>query len=125
MSKTFVRMFQPRFAPLVESGKKTQTIRAIPKRMPKVGDLLDARKWTGTPYRSPQQKLFVEPKPLTQVAEVIIWPHTAEVDGVKVDLDAFARADGFDDFSDMVGWFAEAHELPFEGVLFSWANVEE
>lgn len=48
----YVRMFKPQFAPLVESGKKLQTVRPTPKRMPKPGDKISLREWTGLPYRS-------------------------------------------------------------------------
>jgi hypothetical protein len=50
-----VLMFQPRFAPLVEAGTKTQTIRPVRRRPIVVGDELSLRAWTGLPYRSPQQ----------------------------------------------------------------------
>lgn len=37
--KTVVKMFKPEFAELVRNGKKLQTIRPTPKRMPEVGDV--------------------------------------------------------------------------------------
>lgn len=40
---TFVRLFHPRFAGLVESGAKLQTVRPSPKRMPKPGDAHEGR----------------------------------------------------------------------------------
>jgi uncharacterized protein YqfB (UPF0267 family) len=60
MSRTI--MFQPRFARLVESGAKTQTIRVKskakhPRPLPKPGDFLSLREWEGKPYRSKQRKL--------------------------------------------------------------------
>jgi hypothetical protein len=53
----FVRMFKPRFARLVETGEKLQTIRPMPKRLPEIGDHLSLREWTGKPYRSKQRTL--------------------------------------------------------------------
>lgn len=53
----FVRLFQPRFAALVESGAKCQTVRPVPKRMPRPGDTLSLRCWVGAPYRSKQRVL--------------------------------------------------------------------
>lgn len=65
-----VRMFQSRFSELISKGIKRQTIRPIPKRMPKEGDLESWREWTGRPYRSPTRKLAqVE---LQKVSEIII-----------------------------------------------------
>lgn len=49
---SFVRMFKPHFALLVESGAKAQTVRPTPKRMPKPGDRISLRCWSGAPYRS-------------------------------------------------------------------------
>lgn len=36
------------------------------------------------------------------------------------DMEEIARADGFDDAAHMVGWFADTHGLPFEGILIKW-----
>jgi hypothetical protein len=35
---SFVKTFKPQFAPLVERGEKLQTVRPVPKRMPKPKD---------------------------------------------------------------------------------------
>ena len=78
----FVRTFQPRFSRLVESGAKRQTIRKTPKRMPKVGDTLDAREWTGAPYRSKQRKLLEAP--LVSVSEVEIFTKCVKVNGALI-----------------------------------------
>ena len=32
----------------------------------------------------------------------------------------FARADGFDGFTEMADWFSDVHGLPFEGVVIHW-----
>ena len=42
-----VKLFKPQFSPLVESGLKLQTVRPTPKRMPKPGDRISLREWTG------------------------------------------------------------------------------
>ena len=124
MSATFVRLFQPRFADLVESGKKLQTIRKRPRRMPEVGDMIICRAWTGTPYRSKQRDLCSAP--ITLVKDVQIDAADVVLDGEKLsdaDLERFAQADGFSSSEDMLDWFSETHELPFEGILISWANL--
>jgi hypothetical protein len=35
-------------------------------------------------------------------------------------LDAFAQADGFTDWQEMVSWFQVTHGLPFVGHLIMW-----
>ena len=42
-TSSFVRMFKPQFAGLVERGENLQTVRPIPKRMPKPGDKISLR----------------------------------------------------------------------------------
>lgn len=110
-----VRLFQPRFAPLVESGAKRQTIRPTPNRMPKVGDAISLREWCGKPYRSRQRLLR---------ASVITRVEPFDLDAMRLDeptkRDAFARADGFADWPDMLAWFVQTHGLPFRGILIAW-----
>ncbi len=58
-ASNFVRLFKPRFAKLVKAGKKLQTIRPLPNRIPRSGDTLSLRTWKGKPYRS-KQRLILE-----------------------------------------------------------------
>lgn len=113
-----VRMFKPQFAPLVESGAKCQTVRPIPKRMPKIGERISLREWTGKPYRSKQRVLRE-----AEICDVCYC--TVHVGGVLVDsipqpADAFAFHDGFKSFEEMAAWFSEQHGLPFFGILIQW-----
>ena len=39
-------------------------------------------------------------------------------------LDAFAKRDGFSDWSALVKWFRAAHGLPFTGIVIHRQNVE-
>ena len=55
--RRFVKMFKPRFAELIRSGAKRQTIRPTPKVLPEAGDIIDCRQWSGLPYRSKQIRL--------------------------------------------------------------------
>lgn len=125
--RRFVRMFKPRFAALVKSGAKLQTIRPTPKRMPRPGDILDARQWSGKPYRSKQIKLgeFI----IANVAKVELRTYavmmefktfTAAHAANTPSADAFARADGFTHWGDMLAWFEREHGLPFDGILILW-----
>lgn len=114
-------MFQPRFARLVETGKKRQTVRKTPKRMPKKGDTVSLREWTGKPYRSKQRELMEAT--LVNVHTVEIGDYELTIDGQWMSAekrDRFARADGFDDWEDLQCWFEETHELPFKGICLFW-----
>lgn len=130
----FVRMVKHRFVELVRSRRKRHTIRPVPKRVPRVGDLLALREWSGRPYRSPQ--LHVLDTVIIDVGVVRI-----QTDGVAmtapngsllraagaqglwldgVDADRFARDDGFQDWSEMRDWFEREHALPFDGIIIYW-----
>ncbi len=120
-----VKLFQPRFAPLVESGTKRQTIRPTPKRMPKIGDALSLRQWTGLPYRSPQRVLREASVKAVSACEIhgyglIVRGRTFFVDSDRVELDAFSKEDGFKDWQDLLEWFESTHDLPFSGILLEW-----
>ena len=117
-----VRMFQPQFAPLVEAGTKRQTVRPTPMRMPKPGDKISLRMWTGKPYRSKQRVL--REAIITEVAMVDITATGIVVNGYAEPCDAFAVADGFRDFFELRDWFKATHGLPFEGVVIKWCNVK-
>lgn len=126
---SFVRMFQPRFAALVEAGVKCQTVRPTPARIPKPGDKISLRRWTGKPYRSPQRLL--RDAVVSEVFDI-----TINTDGVFLyeigrggaagvpDRDSFAMDDGFANWSDMRMWFENAHGLPFTGILIRWKCPE-
>lgn len=123
--RTFVRLFKPRFARLVEDRQKFQTVRPWPKRVPCVGDRIDLREWSGKPYRSPQRKLYVG---------VITGISALEIDemgmlfndGDRVwAADEFAKADGFKFYNELVDWFRAEHGLPFKGVLIEWSEWKQ
>jgi hypothetical protein len=117
--KQIVKMFQPRFAALVKAGKKTQTVRKVPKtRMPEVGDELCAAEWSGKPYRSKQRVLMHGI--ITEVEPITIEEDYITVNTNSEPCESFAKADGFTDFHDMIEWFKSTHSLPFEGILIKW-----
>ncbi len=115
-------MFKPRFASLVEARIKRQTVRPTPKRMPKAGDSQSNREWTGKPYRSKQRVLceaiVISCEQVTVDYVSLILPTGPITE--RPQLDAFAKADGFQDWSDLVAWFAQEHGLPFSGILIKW-----
>lgn len=120
-----VLLFKPRFASLVESGAKRQTVRADGKRNPKPGDVLSLRTWTGLPYRSKQRVLRPEVKCLA-VQEVLInggmgLMSIRDVILKRAEAEAFAAADGFTNATEMFHWFLKEYGRgPLIGLLISW-----
>lgn len=122
--------FSARFADLVASGEKRQTIRA-PRS-------------DGRPHASPGQiiKLYTGMRTkecrllalgvVESVERVVIHPAGIEynpgTDRVRSMweaplsdlLNCFARSDGFKDWAELRDWFAETHGLPFTGTLIKW-----
>jgi len=124
-------MFQPRFAPLVKSGAKRQTIRPVPKRMPQIGDRESWREWTGRPYWSLQQELAKVQIIAVETIEIHgdIWgTHHFAVKGATAlrqdwwginGWDGFAKADGFGSLRELFDWFKAEHGLPFFGIVIT------
>jgi hypothetical protein len=124
--------FQKQFAALVESGVKRQTIRADNgRRHVRPGEALQL--YTG---RGPNCRKMVTPDPICLSVErcyIGVSPDgytQITVNGRRVnDIEAFARADGFESFAAMESWFRKNHnrmyvsydkELRFYGVLIKW-----
>lgn len=128
------KMFQPKFHDLVKEGKKLQTIRPKPKNpkyLPQVGQDISLRKWTGKPYRSPQEVLasgeITSVEPVCIDRDAIKFPLRRRKLGVHLitelkDLNRFAREDGFEDWQDLQQWFQDNHGpvARFRGVLIQW-----
>ncbi len=128
--KHYVRMFKSQFAPLVLSGEKCQTVRPTPKRMPKPGDRISLRMWTGKPYRSKQRVLRESEIAAVQTItlcdtgrELLVYVNGHELH--PEEINAFAKADGFSGGIEMLNWFESTHGLPFEGVVIKWHNCIE
>jgi len=112
-----VILFKDRFAELVRTGEKRQTIREQARC--KWGDKLSLRRWTGKPYRSKQEVLLE-----TMCADVldIIITETGIINhlGGQADHEAIAKRDGFRDWAEMREWFRNVHGLPFNGNVILW-----
>ena len=124
---SFVRMFKPQFATLVEAGTKLQTVRPTPKRMPKAGDKISLRCWTDKPYRSKQRVLMESTITRVDTFSIDTFPTMRINDlGLKYRrvCDDFARADGFSDYPALLEWFRSTHGLPFDGIVIHWRNDE-
>ena len=116
--------FQKRFAHLVESGQKCQTIRA-PRIDGKpnacIGDTLYL--YTGMRTKGCRKLGKAICAKTSQVVITHDW--RILVNGILVkDGDGFARADGFSDMTEMFDWFHKTHGLPFEGSLIEWSVFE-
>jgi hypothetical protein len=113
--------FQEVFAADVESGVKRQTIRAKRLHRPRVGQT--AYCFAGMRTRKCRRLGAWQ---IRSVSDVRIDEVGVLLNGAALraeDLDAFARADGFDRWAGMRNWFRATHGLPFHGDLVSWANA--
>lgn len=114
-------MFQERFAELVRTGQKLQTIRPRRKRPIYVGDTISLRKWIGAAYRSKQLELAKG----TCIGTYGVWIGEDEMLLAGDPLGPMrrreiAKLDGFKTFEEMLMWFEDAHGLPFDGDLIRW-----
>lgn len=126
--KTFVRMFKPQFAWLVQAGLKCQTVRPVPKRMPQTGDRISLRMWEGLPYRSKQ--VVLKESVITAVESIEITPEGwVWIKDFRIktrhDFEQFALADGFNTPEAFLEWFKTNHGLPFRGIVLKWRSSPE
>ncbi len=129
--------FKARFVPPIEAKTKTQTIRAMRKdgRMPDPGDTLQL--YTG--LRTKKTRLIGTAKALVVCPISIDWTHswvdiaegrqTRRLDcWATIELDTFARADGFPDWAAFWDFFTQTHrqeDEPFRGFLTKWGDTFE
>jgi hypothetical protein len=125
--------FKPEFVFAIDGGSKRRTIRRVRK--------------TGNPEPGKPLQLFTGMRTLscekirdvtcTRVRPVVIDHMGVKLDGRQLfagdspaylggpDADHydgdFARADGFDSFSDMKEFFEKQYGLPFDGQLIEWS----
>ena len=109
--------FKPQFAPLVKAGTKRQTIRASAWGI-EVGTLLSLRKWTGKPYRSPQELLREEF--CTSIEPIRVELAFIVINGGYYHREQMAVADGFENWPQMRDFFQANGGLPFDGFLIKW-----
>lgn len=132
--------FQKQFVPLIESGEKRQTIRLERKVPIKAGDKLYL--FTGLRTKNCKRILphnviveedyrpFVRCKGVERIVFFSRYINDTdfliccELNGQPVikpnELQALAKADGFDTYYDMYDFFNNQYGLPFEGVLIKW-----
>lgn len=128
----FVFNFKDRFADLVATGEKRQTIRArrADGRVPTSGDRV--RAYSG--LRRPNPRLLYD-APVVECFSVQMYlkrayrfgPDTRWVvaNGTLLTgqaMENFARLDGFSSREDMLDWFSEAHDEHFKGWCVRWGS---
>lgn len=119
--------FQERFAPAVECGDKTQTIRARGKRRPpRVGESLQL--YTGLRTTTVRKLLWTDPV-CESVEDISLSARTGVVSMIRDgrwqhlspdEVEALAKADGFACADDFFDFFLKQHGPTFSGYLIKW-----
>ena len=113
--------FEPRFAALVESGRKRQTIRPEGKRFYRSGKTLYLYTGQRTRHcRKLGESVCTAVKPITISAEGV-WVDGERLYGSR--LEGFAKADGFASSAEFRDFFQRAydyHTEPFYGWVIEW-----
>lgn len=118
-------LFEDRFADLVKSGAKKQTIRSLRRQPPAVGDRLELYQ----PHPTLQRQLIRDDVVCTSVQPIRIYKDRPTWTGVELDgkylilaeIRRLALADGFATTMDFLRHF-ERKGLPFEGLLIKWTQ---
>lgn len=106
--------FKSRFVPLIKSGAKKNTIRKNKTAQWAVGS--DIHFWE-------EDTIKFGVGIVNKMLPVSIYPaqNRIELAGLPiVDLEAFAQADGFENWADMVKFFPNN----FHGVILCWDSIE-
>lgn len=112
--------FQPRFVPMILSGEKTHTIRALRVNPDRPGNTLSL--YTGLRHKGARLLMRT---PCTAVQNILITPGgVIRIDGLYLEGDeceALARRDGFSSFAEMLEfWQSPKTRLPFRGHIIHW-----
>ena len=124
--------FDKKFAPLIESGIKSMTIRAPRNRHTRAGEPIQL--YTG--MRTSNCKKLLLPDPVCiKVSPIVIDETHIDIDGaIAFDISnieqhlqarAFAQADGFEHLGDFIAYFKNNYALPFSGVIIYWAPSKQ
>ncbi|HEU4344083.1 MAG TPA: ASCH domain-containing protein [Candidatus Binatia bacterium] len=129
-----VKLFKPEFAEAIASGRKTSTIRPFPRgRLPRIGELISLRVWTGRPYRSKQREIGRGVISQVEWVSVGRWRimradfdfHAHHVNHLWLSVEQteeYARQDGFNCYESLKAWFDAQHGLPFSGIRIAWTT---
>jgi hypothetical protein len=123
--------FQARFVPMILSGAKTHTIRAIRKHPDKPGNVLHlftglrrkgARLLMRTFCAKVEEIEIRREKAMVDPPSGDVWyVNSVFIDGIRLSVDereALARRDGFRDFCEMMEFWEG--RLPFRGHIVHW-----
>lgn len=114
--------FMGRFADDVASGRKRQTIRPTgARRHAKAGDAVQL--YTG--QRTADCRKLADGVCVRSTYCAIREDSVTLGNHPRVDLDEFARMDGFADFDAMKDFFRDQYGLPFIGTLIQWETPHE
>lgn len=124
LPRQWVHLFKMRFVPLVRDERKLRTMR--PKRKdgkrPSPGDRISLRYWAGRPYWSGH--VLIHDSIVEAVSDVVIeqgkMPLVAGRRLTAAEAVDFARYDGFEDYADMLEWFAHEHGVRVELDMIEW-----
>jgi len=113
--------FQKRFAPAIEDGTKTSTIRARRKNgyVPKAGERI--KLYIG--QRTRNCRLLREVT-VARVTPIIVDEDSIVLNGVPLSVMhclRISKNDGFPTWAEFVDFFKEQRGLPFNGYLIEWS----
>ena len=112
--------FSPKFAEAVETGHKTQTIRQSARA--KAGQALQL--YTGQRTKACRKLADAVCVDCTYVGLTKDRVTLGDASRFPGDMDDFARADGFRDYSEMWAWFSARYETnSFTGFIIRWKPV--
>lgn len=127
--------FQKQFVPLIESGKKRQTIRPVSKRVIISGDKLFLFTGLRTKncrciippiriYHRDQHSFTFNPyvicKSVDKIKIGLLEVYINEKELMGCDKFSLAYKDGFENYTDFYFFFKKQYGLPFEGVIIKW-----
>jgi hypothetical protein len=122
-TRTVVKTFMPQFASKVENDLKTNTIRKWPKRVPKVGERISCRMWTGRPYFSKQKTLregtIIAVLHIQIRKGCIRFPGVMKMSSLQ-EMTVFAIRDGFNGLREFHDWFLKDGKTEFSGIFIQW-----
>lgn len=111
--------FKAKFAAMVESGIKRQTVRSARKRHARPGESIQL--YAG--LRTTSCRKLLPDQTCKAVRPITIDGDQITIEGrlmSRTDAEIFARADGFPDLAEFAAFFRREDGKPFEGVLIEW-----
>lgn len=111
--------FKERFIPLIKSGYKRQTIRGKRKGQAKAGDTLYLYYGMRTKFCTKiKEAICTKVEEIEIQADGVVKINRKKIDSVQ--KYGLAKADGFQNFEDMLSFWKANNELPFKGDIIHW-----